>query len=188
MAPTDSGGGASRLRRPPRPESSDQTPAPIADRRLAPAPIQWAKSWWNASILFSALSVFTMILVHSQMADHLAAVLEARDASIESAKVFAAARLVSYTVLGLVAAVMLTEWRVSRHLDRRGRWRRWLLLLLGLLHLLIVATAILLVQPEGWQGVILNSSLISGALLAIVASTLAFPRSVGRWLRGEEAN
>lgn len=172
------------IARPPRPEMSDRTPAPLIAVQAAPAPIRNSLWLWTVSLLVSLSALMTMLLVGSGMAKHVEALLLERDALLDTTKVGGAAKLIAYGFVAAVLVVMLIEWRISRGLPKRRGWRRLALLFVAILHLIVAGVAALLLPPEGWQGILLVITLLGGAALAFVAALLAMAPSVGRWLKG----
>lgn len=171
--------------RPPRPDMSDSTPAPV--RRLSPptTAVRVARWLWLASLTLGVIAGFFVFLSRADQLERLRALVIGLDATLDSETLDAAALIVFWGALGVLALVFALE-AIMLNVMLRGRGgARWALLCLLVFHAgaLVLADAAL-IAPDN-TGLYLWILLLVQLVLASAGLVFSLLPGPSRWFRAE---
>ena len=176
-------GPEARVARPERPALSDRTPPPVRGKAAVPLALRRSQTMWYLAVAILFFSVVIMVMTRSSLVSNLTELLHDQDTTVSETRLADTAPLIVYLAIGALLLVAIPEWAVATQLLRRRAWPRAVLVPVAILHVLVAFLCTILIPLTGWQGWLLVVALIFSGLLALVASVLAFARSVTRWLR-----
>ena len=169
--------------RPPRPEMSDRTPAPIRRTTPATTPVKVARSLWILSFAVGALLVIIAFLGRDRQLDALRELVVDLDPARDASTLDAVTELAFWGSLAAFAVVILVEAVLLRAV-LRGRGRvRWALVLAVVAQVAasLLADAFLLATDE--QGLYLRIALIAQLVSACAALVAGFTPGANAWFR-----
>lgn len=171
--------------RPPRPEMSSTTPAPVKLPPNPPSTVRYAARLGLVGVVIGLVAlVFSVVDRNGQLA-HLRQTIGGVDSTLAQSDVDLVALSAFWGTLGLLAIVFLVQGLLIRPLQHGSGWARWVLL--GLLAPdvvgLLLATAFLTDGSAGLQLVPLL--LMAQLVLAVLAVLAALLPASSRWFRDE---
>jgi hypothetical protein len=171
--------------RPPRPQMSDVTPAPIGKQLRPSGAVKAARALWLLSFAAGLLAVVVAFLSRNVQIDRLRGTVEdiKPDQGAETLK--AVATIVFWSSLGAVVVVIVVEALLLLLMMRRHGGARWALLVLVIIQAATgVISAALLVAPGG-DGNAIFLLLTAALVLAGAALVAGALPGAGAWFRAE---
>lgn len=171
------------VERPARPGLDHVAPPPVTGTRAIPRAVRRLKGALQLVISLSGFAALTMFLTRSSLGDYLLGLLSDRDSSLDAEALRdAVGRLVGIAIL-LLVLVALIQGVMLRGVGRGWRWTQWTLPLVSLLHVTVSMVCLLLVPRTSWQGWLLSTALLAGAVVSVYCAGAVMAPSVRTWFR-----
>lgn len=128
-----------------------------------------SERFWTAAIVLGIVGILTALVTHGHAVDELTA--KAHPGDPEQVR-RAAANILHFTMIGIVAAGLIPEAILATFLGGRKVVVRVVLSALALGATLILPLALEVLGPSGWRGAVIQICVAGHAALAIIASVL----------------
>ena len=169
--------------RPPRPEMSNTTPAPVNVPRKPATPVRVSARLWLLSVVVGLGAMVFRVLNREDQLAYLRRTAGEVEGSVPQADVDTVALVAFWGTIGLLVIVFLVQAILIGPLQRGDGWTRWVYLGLLVPNLLglVLASATLTDDFAGLQ--LTPLLLVAQMLLAVVALLAALLPASTRWFR-----
>lgn len=170
--------------RPQRP-GMDRTPAPASPMRARPRVLSLVLGLFYGGVGVGIVGVVSAFLWRSDSRTGLLDAMAGSTADPGSKQ--QAADIVLYGSIGALALLLVVEIALIARLGTGRAGARPALTIAVPAHLVVLYLVRDVVRTQGWQGTIIEASLIVQAVVLVAAVALSWLRPMGRWLRRRPA-
>ncbi|WOP20078.1 hypothetical protein [Raineyella sp. LH-20] len=158
----------------------DRTPAPASPLRARPRVLTLVMGLFYGAVGVGIVGVVSAFLWRSDSRTGLLDAMAGSTADPGSKQ--QAADIVLYGSIGALALLLVVELALIARLGTGRAGARPALTIIVPAHLVVVFLVRDVVRSQGWQGTIVEASLIIQAAVLVVAVALSWIRPMGRWL------
>ncbi|MHA6694992.1 hypothetical protein [Homoserinimonas sp. A520] len=174
------------LDKPPRPEMSDRTPAPVLQPIVPTRQVKAARTLWLVSFAAGFIVILFTFVSRDDQLERLRELVTDLAPERDSETLTALASLVFWGTLGLLVLVIVIEAIALRAMMRGHGGARWALMLILFANagVLLIADALLIAPGE--EGLYLRISLVAELALAGAGLVLSLFPSASTWFRAQK--